>query len=287
MKSLTGSVTKFALSAVAALGFLSTAAMNPAFSQESVESTPVISSQTWGVYADSIVDSAVSRPGEVATDLLVPDQSDPRTQWREFNGVAHLLVQRVGWQAISTAPSGSAFTLPGNYFIAVPGEVDDACRKFDCRKLSAPALNLRMAQLLGMPPDADISVLSRFWVNPADMIRPCTNVEITVASCPQQVANTISNGVDWSSFLFTQGMSSWRTQRTGTKLQISCDADYKNTMNGNCYGFPWTRLGYTFDWNPVTKGDRGVTEFVVAQGSTVYFESAGTIRSFYPYRKTN
>ena len=240
---------------------------------------------TWNAYSDAIADAAVSRPGEVATDLLSPTGTDSRTQWQIIDGIPHLLAQRISWRAISTVKPGEPFTLLSHLFIAISGEVDKECVALACNKLKEKALNLRMAQLLGLPPDADNSVLSRFWVNPSDIIRPCTNVDIMNASCPQLMANTLSNGVDWSSFLFEQGMDSWRTQRKGTPQRISCDSDYADKYKGNCFGYPWTRLGYTFDWSPKAKDDRGVTEFVVAQGSTVYLESAGSIRSFYPYSK--
>jgi hypothetical protein len=37
-------------------------------------------------------------------------------------------------------------------------------------------------------------------------------------------------------------------------------------------GYPWTRLGYTYDWgNP--ESEVGLSEFVVAAGSTVSIEA--------------
>jgi hypothetical protein len=37
-------------------------------------------------------------------------------------------------------------------------------------------------------------------------------------------------------------------------------------------GYPWTRLGYTYDWNPDTP-EVGLSEFVITKGSTVMVES--------------
>ena len=244
-----------------------------------------ISPSTWNAYAAAITDSAVSRPGEVVNDLLLPDPSDPRTQWRAFNGVPHLLVQRLSWRAATTVAPGEAFTLSGNTFVAVPEEVGEVCAEYKCTQLNESKLNLQLAQVLGLPPDAGYNVISRFWVKPSDLIRPCTNVDITVTSCPQSVVNTVSQAGDWSSFLFNQAMDSWRTQRTGTQQRISCANDFENKTKGNCFGYPWTRLGYTFDWTPAAKDDRGVTEFVVVKGSQAFFESFGTARTYYPYSR--
>jgi hypothetical protein len=33
-------------------------------------------------------------------------------------------------------------------------------------------------------------------------------------------------------------------------------------------GYPWTRLGYTYDWHPDTP-ETGLSEYVIPQGSTV------------------
>lgn len=77
----------------------------------------------------------------------------------------------------------------------------------------------------------------------------------------------------------------WPAARGTPMPRISCAQDYENATKGNCYGFPWTRLGYTYDWTPGAKDDRGVTEFVVPEGSIAYLESVGTQRDAFPFRR--
>lgn len=250
------------------------------------DDAPPVPRELWQAYGNAIEDAAVSRPGEVVTDLLVPTPADPRTQWRTIDGQQYLLVQTIDSQAVSTVSPGEAFPAGSDIWIAVPGEMDEVCTEYGCSRMDVDELGLTFQQVLGMPPDVDTSVLSRFWVKPMDLVRPCTNVDVMVSSCPQLMVNTIAGGTDWAPFLFGQGMYSWRMPRHGTPMpRMSCDRDDLTVADGNCYGFPWTRLGYTYDWSPHAKDDRGVTEFVVPEGSTVYLESVGTQRDAYPYRR--
>ena len=206
--------------------------------------------------------------------------------WAEFDGEQFMLVQTVSYRPVSTVLPGESFSTSSDVWIAVPGEMDEVCQDYGCSQMNVEELDIAFKQVIGLPPDADYSVLSRFWVRPADLVRPCTNVDPMVASCPQLVTNTTVNGTDWSDFLFGQGMYSWREPRRGTSMpRISCAQDYENTTNGKCYGFPWTRLGYTYDWTPGAKDDRGVTEFVVPEGSIAYLESVGTQRDAFPFRR--
>ncbi len=248
-----------------------------------VSAKPLISARLWNAYADAISDSAVSRPGEVVADLVVTDPSDKRTQWTTIGGDQYMLVSRLGYRPLSDVSPGEAFTVSSHLFVTVPEEVRRECVRSRCARMSASQLDLRLKQLIGLPPDADYGFITRIWVRPADLFRPCTQVDPTIPSCPQLMTNAMHAGVDRSGFLVDQGMYSWRLPRHATTQRVSCAKDFLNEMRGNCFGFPWTRLGYTYDWRP-NSDERGVTEFIVAPGSTVIMESSGTQRSYFPYK---
>src|SRR5699024_10217345 len=99
--------------------------------------------------------------------------------------------------------------------------------------------DLRFAQLLGMPDDGSCTRFSAFWIAPSEVIRPAYVTDVTA----QMV-----NGYD----------------------QIT-DETYQTWFDGNILysyfesAYPWTRLGYTYDWSG---GDSayGLTEFLVADG---------------------
>lgn len=243
---------------------------------------PPISNRLWNAYGEAISDSAISRPGEVAEDLVVADPSDERTQWTTIGGEQYMLVSRLGYRPLSDVSPGEPFEVASHVFVTVPEEVRLECERSRCARMSTSKLDLRLKQLIGLPPDASYRFITRMWVRPTDLFRPCTQVDPMIPTCPQLMTNAVHAGVDRSRFLIDQAMYSWRIAREGTPQRVSCAKDFRNESGGNCFGFPWTRLGYTFDWRPGSD-ERGVTEFVIAPGSTVILESSGTQRSYFPF----
>ena len=54
--------------------------------------------------------------------------------------------------------------------------------------------------------------------------------------------------------------------------------EQKNTSYGE-NGYPWTRLGYTYDWgNP--KSEMGLSEFVIRKGATVEIRSSSSMDDY-------
>jgi len=243
-----------------------------------------VSDRTWRAYASAISDAAVSRPSEVVMDLVVADPSDRRTQWTTIDGQAYMLVSHLGYRPLSQASPGEVFAVASYVFVTVPEEVQRECKRSRCTRMNASQLDLRLKQLVGLPPDADYGFLTQMWVRPTDLFRPCTQVDPTIPTCPQLTTNTTYQGVNRSTFLLDQAMYSWRLPRSATPSKVSCARDFRNETDGNCFGFPWTRLGYTFDWRPGSD-ERGVTEFVVAPGSSVVLESFGTQRTYFPFQR--
>lgn len=236
----------------------------------------------WSAYTSSIRDAAVAEPDEVVTDLLVPTPGAPLTEWKEINGQQYLLVSSLRFSALSDAAAGEPFTLSGDRWVSVPGELERACRQSKCSRMSNSALDMRIKQILGLPPDANYGYVNRFWVRTSDMFRPCTDPQITSSSCPTEVPAGLPAsvaGISTVDFLWKQANYAWRVpSKRGSSAAISCAADFNGSTGGQCLGFPWTRLGYTYDWAPGAKDDRGVTEFVVPKGTVVYMESVTTQR---------
>jgi hypothetical protein len=109
-------------------------------------------------------------------------------------------------------------------------------------------LTLRLEEYLGVPPNSGKTTFVEFWVSPEDLFRPSPDPEVTDQEAglnfPQSDQYVTVNAayVQW----FTNLM---------------------NTSYGE-NGYPWTRLGYTYDWgNPFTHV--GASEFVIRVGATV------------------
>ena len=129
---------------------------------------------------------------------------------------------------------------------------------------------LRVAQLIGLPPsDAqNKACFLEMWVSPDDLFRPTPDPEIS-----DQEAQ-----IDFTSNPFLQYDASakiYADQACDAAQCSSCDGakcgwtDYKNFINNrkkylytSAYPYPWTALGYTYDWgNP--DHHVGLSEFVV------------------------
>ncbi|KYF55277.1 hypothetical protein BE08_43410, partial [Sorangium cellulosum] len=113
--------------------------------------------------------------------------------------------------------------------------------------LEGTALSLRLEQRLGLPPDNGKDRIVQLWVPAESMFRPSPDLEIDDSVAELDFpADTPQEHVDWVDAL-------------------------KATSYGE-NGYPWTRLGYTYDWNPEGT-EVGESEFVIRKGTTVVVES--------------
>lgn len=113
--------------------------------------------------------------------------------------------------------------------------------------------DLRFAQLLGMPDDGSCTRFSAFWISPSQVIRPAYVTDVTAQ---------MENGYDRMT-----------------------DPEYRAWFDDNILysyfesEYPWTRLGYTYDWSG---GDSayGLTEFLVEDGSQAEIAFTCSTRDF-------
>lgn len=129
---------------------------------------------------------------------------------------------------------------------------------------SPPQLSLnvvdRTREYLGLRPDSRYVAFLEFWVSPADLIRPCIGGAVGDTRC------------------------TLRKPGSGPSAFLERPAAY--SVNG----FPFTGLGYTYDWgNPTT--EIGASEFVVEPGKEIKvfrvvpnqkYLSCGAIETFAP-----
>jgi len=238
---------------------------------------PAFPASVWRAYRRSIADSTVASPREVAQNLIAIGPGDPRLQWRTIDGTDYLLVSTIRRDALGTP--GQRINLSNDRWVSIPAQVDNYCRRAKCSKMTAKNLDLRVKQFSGLPPDGDYTLVNEFWVRPADMFRPCTDPRITTHSCPAQVPSggvnpAVVGSTNLASFLWIQANYAWRMPDTFTgSASFSCSVLWTNP---DCYGYPWTRLGYTYDWKPGAK-EQGPSEFVAVRGASVVIESVKTL----------
>ena len=231
----------------------------------------------WQAYRQAMVDSERPQQSEVVNDLVRLTRTDPRVRWKVIDGQRHVLVATLRRNALSET---SPFTLANSTWVTVPRELRKRCAPVGCDAKSDARLDLTLKQFLGLPPDSDHHVVMTFWARPRDMFRPCRQPDVRSSTCPRRAPGPLPvlSGISMSDFLKEQAAYAWRMpRRFDAAAAVSCSSAWPEPSN--CYGFPWTRLGYTYDWGP-GRNEIGLTEFVIAKGSTVHLSKIWTQREF-------
>lgn len=122
-----------------------------------------------------------------------------------------------------------------------------------CQDFPEATKILNIQQLQGLPPNLDQPVNSwKFLLvnikGPEQLFRPCANINPeTTGPCVAEIPPDTPE--DRQAWLANQALSAWQLP----------------------HGYPWTRQGYTYNWNPkVTSGIRlGTSEYVVPQGTRI------------------
>jgi hypothetical protein len=190
-------------------------------------------------YTVAIEDAMIAKQNEIVSNLTPITPNNSKLFWQGEGENATVLV--VTWTKYPNSyPVGQNVTTPWGYtwVTAVP-----EIQTFFKNNVSSDAnYTMRAAELLGMPADISYRYFIELWVKPDQLFRPAPDNEITDTT----------------------------TQLT---FPLNATDDYKTWFNSNIISsyypmkYPWTRLGYTYDWGDSTHV--GLSEFVLMQNATV------------------
>jgi hypothetical protein len=199
----------------------------------------------WHDYYGAIVDAETGEYDEISHNLTAINSHNTALSWNHDR----TMIRVVSWMTpkhISSYVAGQNITPTWEIWITVRGAARSAAVSSGLR---GDALALRMRQYLGLPPDGDYEYWVEFWVKPSDLYRPSADpapgdceAELDFDTSPE---TTVSESyMDW--------------------FYANKSASYVLTRNG----YPWTRLGYTYDWR-AGANEVGLSEFVIRPGATV------------------
>lgn len=199
------------------------------------------------LYTSSIRDTAVYTAANVKTlaPLTYPVQAVTLTSYSDW----------------AKGKEGQTVALGRDTWITVEPEVRQACRAYPQHEVVA-----RLHQLLGLKPATPEDGTQQFVVMTIDreqpvgpsgkgVFRPCADPDPTAARC----GNTLGGPDAYAKWFAATVLGNYQQA-----------ADLKQT------GYPWTRLGYTWNWSPDSADHRGAQEYVAPQGTQV------TIRGVVP-----
>jgi hypothetical protein len=154
-------------------------------------------------------------------------------------------------------------TVPVYVWVTQVPEVQEICQKF------SGDVELSLDQLLGLIPGTKLSNFVMMTVTEGSVIRPATNPDTSTtmpcstpapANCGQEFPQGVAD--DYVRWFANKTLSAWVVT---DPLQSPV-------------GYPWTRLGYTYNWKP--GADKyGASEYVIVPGSSV------TVLDIIPYQK--
>ena len=206
------------------------------------------------MYRNAVKDAETAEPGEISTNLTAIVSYNDKLTWQAETGRV-LVVTWTSWNGYDGLV-GNSTVLQREVWVTAAPELQNFCRK--CCSDNA-SLTLRLEQLQGLPPNNSKTRMIEMWVSPDDLFRPSADPEISDREA----------GIEFP------------TSSEFVKVNQS-HIDWYNTLKNASYdenGYPWTRLGYTYDWgNP--QSEVGLSEFVVRQGATVGIKSVSTTAKY-------
>lgn len=198
------------------------------------------------LYEEAVRDAVFAEESEIKP-LVTLTKDDPLVTWDEQGRV--LLCT---WHNYPDSyPKGEKVTIEwGPVWTFTDKEI--AGYADELKAAEDPVMRLR--QLISFAPDSEHSTVTGFWVDPSKVLRPAYQ------SDPADDNMTTSFG-----------------ENVDEKFQTWFD---KNTLSSYFYGsYPWTRLGYTYDWAD-NGTEYGLSEFIVDSGAEVEVEFTETTEEF-------
>lgn len=234
-------------------------------------------------YANAVADAQDALPSEISRELTPIAPHNPRLIWE--NGVVGSRVLVVTWlgDAGKYYQCKAAAGCAGNVVCLEGGECPTY--RYDSWVTVVPEIRdffagtapppMRIAQLLGLPPEnatpghpREYKYMLELWVSPKDLFRPCPDSGISDTTCELSMPTDAFHVPD-----LAQLVRAGAGPASGTFMSypdwFANQTRHSYTPGSNPY--PWTRLGYTYDWG--SPRHVGLSEFVVrgarADGSTI------------------
>lgn len=194
-------------------------------------------------YEWAIEDAMIAKPSEISNNLTPITVNNSNLIWQGEGDNASVLVVTWTKYANSYPVGANVSTTWGYTWVTAAPELQ---RFFENHVSSGQNLTLRAAQLLGLPANTTNTYFVELWVKPQALFRPTPDNEIndTTASLTFPSTATADYKVWFNNYIIT--------------------AYYPMK-------YPWTRLGYTYDWD--SSNHVGLSEFVIWQNSTVTVKS--------------
>lgn len=215
---------------------------------QSNSSTPA-NDKEWDMYRNAVINSSYTDSNKIWNGLISVTDNNHDLIDTMIGGERYILV--VTWKAKNYYGQTNTSTvqpIPTQWYDMWVTIAPELKRKMKGTK--PEKLDLRLEQMLGLPPVENYyKLFFEFWVRPQDLYRPCPDNDITDNAC--QLAFPAGVTPEYRSWVDSQRISRF----------------FGGDLSSR---YPWTQLGYTYDWNPKNTAHHGCSEFVIKRSCTIY-----------------
>ena len=216
-----------------------------------------------GMYSNAMVNASNVVASKIKRDLTPITADNTNLIWRTNpdTGVREVLV--TSYMSAATASNyyhvgqHTAMQYAEAWVTLVP-ELKNFCRNY-----AGANIYLRLKQVLGLPATSPNDTIVEFYVDPQYLLRPARDPEIT----DREAEVSFRTNTPYAAMVSTN-YSTW--------FQSAIDSRNYGMTNGVWNAWPWTQLGYTYDWLKTGNNIAGLSEFVVP-GSMLYNKYTNTV----------
>jgi hypothetical protein len=234
-------------------------------------------------YWDAVEDASRPERDEIFRDLTAITHDNSALSWDDQGRV--LVATWADWVGYTQNVGGRLIITRDVWVTAVP-DLQSFCKAYT----PTPTISLaaRLGQVLGLPPEPAAQAANRqvveVWVAPQFLFRPSPDPEITDHEAEltfRTASEFVSVPIAYQHWFYAQ--YDQRYQYQGQPIAIN------STEPSNALPYPWTQLGYTYDWGDRADwvrldGDRpanvGLSEFVIRQWSPIAIEATHPIDNY-------
>ena len=200
-------------------------------------------------------------PEKMDPDLVsvISPEANPLAEWLVQDGRTFVLVGSVMTAEESRYWAGNTetFLLDDRFpWVTLPYDLRGHLEAAGLTETDG-GLEMRIIQMLGLPPDCNCDRIVLFWAEKDSLFRPAPDPEIY----DSEVLTDFREDVD-------PRYRAWFE-------------DYWKTAYESEPPYPWTRMGYTYDWHAGASTVMGPSEFVVRPGAMVIVRDILPVRDWY------
>lgn len=213
------------------------------------------------LYAQAIQNAMVADSSQISTALWPITADNTDLQWKTINGQQYVLMGTF-MKYPDSYPAGDSITnVWGESWLFIPKQMKT---KIGPSFTASSDTIARICQLLGLPPaNAKSNThIATMWVKAARLYRPAGNPDITTKTAGAVLIPGLPAN-------YTTWFNNYIVYAYYRPLTSATDAHY-----------PWTRMGYTYDWAPGVNRV-GLSEYVLQASSGAWVEKTTRAADFF------